>query len=414
MFDIDKINSSCSATVTSSEQSFNFDEIIDRTHSGSLKWDTANDFLKPEHAAYNPLPMWVADMDFKVAPIIQQHIIQHAQSGIYGYGYVLDHFKEAAIHWQKNKFGWEPDASWMIQTPGVVNALNMAIQAYTQLGDSILIQSPVYFHFHADIEANGRVVTNAPLKLVDNKYVFDPDIFEAAIRPDTKLFILCNPHNPTGNVWSYEELNVMAEICLKHNIIIVSDEVHQDLIFNPNKKHIPLPLLSEAIADQTIVCTAPSKTFNLAGLQCSNIFIKNPVLREKFKLQTAKAGVNMVNTFGVVACEAAYRYGQPWLDALLEYLKGNRDYFINTIHNSGLPLKVIESDSLYLLWIDCRGLHLNDDQLMDLFIKEANVWLDPGVKFGLGGNGFMRINLACPRAVIQQATQQIIRTVQNI
>ncbi|MDO7435648.1 MalY/PatB family protein [Acinetobacter nosocomialis] len=411
MFDIDKVTNQGDELETYQTDPFNFDEVIDRVHTGSLKWDSTNDFLKPEHSIHNPLPMWVADMDFKVAPVIQEHIIRNAQFGVYGYGYVPASFREAVINWQKNKFGWEPEASWIVQTPGVVNALNMAIQAYTQPGDSILIQSPVYFHFHADIEANGRVVTNAPLKLSNNRYVFDAKAFEAAIRPDTKLFILCNPHNPTGNVWSYEELTLMANICLKYGIIIISDEVHQDLIFNPNKKHIPLPLISDAIADQTIVCTAPSKTFNLAGLQCSNIFIQNQVLRDQFKQQCAKAGNNMVNTFGVIACEAAYRYGQPWLDALLKYLKKNRDYFSESIQNSGLPLKVIESDSLYLLWIDCRELNLTDEQLIDLFIKEARVWLDPGIKFGLGGNGFMRINLACPLSVIKHATKEIINTV---
>ncbi|AFQ52187.1 MalY/PatB family protein [Burkholderia cepacia] len=382
---------------------YDFDEILDRSRSNSMKWAQARQWLTPEQYAADPLPMWVADMDFRVAPPILDALSRELELGVFGYGGTPDSYREAVVDWQLRRFGWRAVPEWITQSPGVISALNMAIQAFSRPGDFILVQTPVYFHIHSDVVVNGRRLAQAPLVLKGGRYHFDPEVFEAAIRPGTKLFILCNPHNPTGNVWTRDELLTMASICERHGILVISDEVHQDLIFGNGKKHVPFASLNDAVAQNSIVCTAPSKTFNIAGLSCANIFIPNERLRQTYRAQGERNGSFLVNTMGTAACEAAYRHGEPWADAMLEYVRGNQEHFAKRINELNLPLLVTPTGALYLAWVDFRGLGMATAELHDLLLRRARLWLDPGSKFGVEGEGFMRINLACPRSVVDEA-----------
>jgi len=391
---------------------YDFDEVIDRRRTNSMKWEHGLQFLTPEQRAADPLPMWVADMDFRVAPPILDALRGQAEMGVLGYGGTPDSYREAAAAWQARRFGWQARPEWLVQSPGVVTALNTAIQAFSDPGDHVLVQPPVYFHFLHDVVINGRRLALAPLTLEAGRYRFDPRVFEAAIQPDTKLFFLCNPHNPTGNVWTREELLAMAEICARHRILIVSDEVHQDLVFGEGRRHLPLAMLDEAIASNTIVCTAPSKTFNTAGLSCANLFIPDPHLRQTYSAQAEKNGVLLVNTLGTAACEAAYRHGEPWVEAMLAYVRSNQRHFAARIAALGLPLTVTPTDALYLAWVDFRQLGLGSNELHDFLLRRARLWLDPGSKFGAAGEGFMRINLACPRQQVDEALNRLSAALQ--
>jgi len=387
---------------------FDFDHVPDRRVSNSMKWSTGASRLSSSQHAADPLPMWVADMDFRVAEPIVQALHKLVDFGIYGYGSMPATFADTVVDWQRRRFDWHAEPHWLVHTPGIVNAINMAIQAFTVPGNYVLIQTPVYVHFHYDVLINGRRLAEAPLAFDGTRYSFDPVSFEAAIKPGTKLFILCHPHNPTGNVWTREELTLMAEICARHGVIVVSDEVHQDLVWQPGLKHIPFASVSQTAAENSLICTAPSKTFNIAGLQCSNIFIPNEHLRTAFRAQCERSGINLINIMGITACEAAYRDCEGWLDALLPYLRGNQELFADMINSANLPIKVIETGALYLAWIDCRKLAQETDDIHDYVIRNARLWLDAGTKFGTGGEGFLRINLACPRAQVEGAAQRLI------
>lgn len=391
-----------------------FDEIIDRRHSNSIKWNGGRLRLTAEQAAADPLPMWVADMDFRVAPPIAEALQREIQLGAFGYGGTPDSYLEAVVGWQARRFGWQARPEWVSRSPGVISALNIAMQAFTQPGDHVLVQTPVYFHFLHDVVINGRRLALAPLGLdAEGRHRFDPESFEAAIRPGTRLFILCNPHNPTGNVWTRDELMAMASICERHGILVVSDEVHQDLVFGDGARHLPFAMLDHPAAAESIVCTAPSKTFNIAGLQCANMIIPDRRIREAFQSQCEKNGVSNANTMGTAACEAAYRHGEAWADAMLEYVRGNQRHFAARIKELGLPLTVTPTDALYLAWIDCRRLGMPAPELHDFLLRKARLWLDHGTKFGEAGAGFMRINLACPRSLVDEALLRLANALPN-
>ena len=386
---------------------YNFNEHIDRSASNSMKWSHGRQFLTAEQYAADPLPMWVADMDFRVAPPILDALQRELDMGVLGYGGTPESYREAVVYWQMRRFGFRVEPEWITQSPGVIGALNVAIQAFSQPGDYVLVQTPVYFHIHSDVVINGRRLLHAPLVEEDGRYRFDPAVFEAAIRPGTKLFILCNPHNPTGNVWTREELLTMAEICERNNILVISDEVHQDLIFSEDARHIPFAMLNDAAAHNSIVCTAPSKTFNIAGLSCANILIPNDQLRRAYQAQSERNGSFLINTMGTAACEAAYRHGEPWMNAMLAYVRGNQQYFARRVKELHLPLTVTPSDALYLAWIDFRALGMCSIELQDFLLRQARLWLDQGTKFGVEGEGFMRINLACPRSFVDEALTRL-------
>lgn len=387
---------------------FDFDEVVDRRNSRSLKWDFPHLFLSPDECAANPLPMWVADMDFKSPPAVIEALHQAVAHGVFGYATSNDSYDEAVIGWQKRRFDWDVAPEWILRTPGVVAALAYIIQAFSAPGDRVLIQGPVYRSFHTITPLNGRFIVDAPLVERADHYEFDPEIFEDTIKRHTpKIFILCNPHNPTGNVWTEAQLRTMSEICLRHRVLVAADEIHEDLIFNRQVKHIPFATLGDDAANNSITCTAPSKTFNLAGLQVSNLFIPNAALRNELSHHLERCGVHRLNQLSMVACEAAYRDGEPWLEALLDYVGGNHRYLAAEIQKSMPQITCFKTEALYLAWLDCRRLGRTSDEVGHFMLKEAGVWLDKGKEFGQAGDGFMRINLGCPRATVDEALQRL-------
>ncbi|WP_041679168.1 MalY/PatB family protein [Rhizobium etli] len=389
-----------------------FDTVIDRKNSNSMKWAFTERLLSADEAAADPLPMWVADTDFKAPQAVIDALAGAVQHGVFGYpGGMTKSYVEAVTGWQAKRFGFEVAPEWVVASAGIITILKVAAQAFSAPGDSILIQPPVYAHFHNDMLMNGRHLAFAPLARTEDGYRFDAVVFEAAIRPNTKIFILSNPHNPTGNVWSEEELRTMGEICARHDILVISDEIHQDLILNTAKKHIAFASLGEKFAQMSITCTAPSKTFNLPGLQCANIFVPNPRLRAELLRQYDRNMFPLVNVLGMVACEAAYAHGEPWLEEMLAYVRGNHLYFADRINSATDRIRVLPADSLYLAWMDCRGLGLDAAALDKFMLTKARVWLDKGQKFGAEGHGYMRVNLGCPRSRVDEAIDRIIAAV---
>lgn len=392
-----------------------FDEVIDRAKSHSMKWAIPEKLLAPDEAAAEPLPMWVADMDFRAPQAVIDALHEAVAHGIFGYpGGATDRYVDAVVAWQGKRFGWEVAKEWVVQTSGIITTLKTAIQAFSAPGDSVLIQPPVYAHFHNDVLMNGRHLAFAPLERTEDGYRFDPAVFEAAIREDTKLFILSNPHNPTGNVWSEDELRTMGEICLRRGVLVISDEIHQDLIINPEKRHIPFASLGEDFAQHSITCTAPSKTFNLPGLQSANVFVPNRRLRDALRRQYDRNMFPLVNTLGMVAAEAAYAHGEPWLEQMLAYLRANHDHFRESVHRATSRIQVLPADSLYLAWMDCRGLGMDAPSLDKFMLTRARLWLDKGQKFGIEGHGYMRVNLGCPRAIVDKAIGRLTAAVAGL
>lgn len=390
-------------------EKINFNIVVNRKNTNCLKYDFAVRRGRPE----NVLPLWVADMDFKVAPEITQAIEKRVAHGIFGYSEVKEEYFEAVSAWMEQKHGWHVKEDWLVKTPGVVFALAMAVQAFTEPGDAVIIQQPVYYPFSEVIADNGRRIVNNTLELKeDGKYHINFEDFEQKVKENhVKLFLLCSPHNPVGRVWTKEELKKIAAICRKYDVIVVSDEIHEDFVFNG--KHQVFADLSEDAKNRTITCTAPSKTFNLAGLQVSNIWIANPKLREKFKKQIAAAGYSQLNTLGLTACEAAYRYGGEWHAELLGYLKSNLNFLREFLQTRLPEVKLIEPEGTYLVWLDFGSLGLTEEQREELLTKKAGIWLDSGAIFGAAGEGFERINIACPRSILKDALERIERAVRQ-
>ncbi len=383
---------------------YDFDSIIDRRNTDCLKYDFAERRGKDKDI----LPLWVADMDFKTAPEITEVVQKRVEHGIFGYTEPLDSYFEALQGWMNKRHDWEIEPNWLIKTPGVVFALAMAVQAFTNEGDAVLIQKPVYYPFSEVVEDNNRKLIVNTLHLGDDgKYHIDFEDFERKIVDNkVKLFLLCNPHNPVGRVWTKAELLKIGEICLRHNVIVASDEIHQDFVYEGHK-HLVFANLSEELSDITITCTSPSKTFNLAGFQVSNILISNAGIRRKFRGAVYAAGYSQLNTLGLVACEAAYRHGGAWYDELMEYLFSNIDFVRGYLAENIQQIRLIEPEGTYLLWLDFRALNLTEDELQDLVEKKAGLWLDSGSMFGKCGEGFERINVACPRETLKLALDRL-------
>ncbi len=390
--------------------SYNFDTIVDRRNTNSLKYDFAVERGKPSDI----LPLWVADMDFQAPKEILDALSYAVNHGIFGYSDVKKDYFDVLHHWFYNNFNWDIKDEWLIKTPGIVFAIAQVIRALTQEGDGVLIQQPVYYPFRGSIQANNRKLVVNSLVYNDGKYSMDFENFENQIvSQNVKLFILCNPHNPVGRVWTIEELTQLGEICLKHNVIVLSDEIHCDFIY-PGHKHTVFADIREDFAQIAITCTAPSKTFNLAGLQISNIFIKNKVLRDKVVEEIDRSGYSQLNALGLVACKAAYQYGQPWLEELRTYLLGNLN-FVRDFLSEKLPnIKLIEPQGTYLIWLDFSALGLSPTEMKSLIVDKANLWLDAGHIFGKEGTGFERINIACPREILKQAFVQLEQAVNNL
>jgi cystathionine beta-lyase len=378
---------------------YDFDTIIDRSGTNSVKYDFAREKGKPEGA----LPMWVADMDFPAPPEVLADIQKAVTHGIFGYTEPKDDYYNAVTEWFDTRFGYHAAQHETVKAPGVVFALAQMIRAFTLPNEAVMIQTPVYYPFYDVIRENGRTLVSNPLIYHNEKYSIDFEDFERKITDyGVKLFILCSPHNPVGRVWTREELGQMNDICVKYGVIIVSDEIHCDFVWSGHK-HTCFGLLNE----NAVIATAPSKTFNLAGLQVSNIFVKNEDLRNKLKTEINRSGYCQLNTLGIVACQSAYTKGAVWFDALKTYLEENIRFTRDFLAAQLPKIKLVEPESTYLLWLDFSEYGLTQAELDRRVTEGAKLWLNGGTMFGADGKGFQRINIACPKATLIDALEKL-------
>lgn len=379
----------------------NFDEETNRYKTNSLKYDFKSDKNKPDDV----FPMWVADMDFKCCDEILNDMHKKIDHGIFGYSKNGENYFNAIKNWYNTNFGTELKQEWLITTPGVVFALATAVKILTDENDYVLINNPVYYPFTEVIEDNKRKVISSDLILRDNQYEIDFEDFENKVKQyNIKLFLLCSPHNPVGRVWRKNELDKIVEICKKYNVFIVSDEIHSDFVWSGN--HTCL-LKYKEYQNNIILCTAPTKTFNLAGLQVSNIFIPNSAIRQKFQLELWNTGYSLINVMGLVACQSAYEKGQDWLNELKVYLLENIKYVDKFLKEKLPKIKLIYPEGTYLLWLDFNELNLSDDKIEKIMLNEAKLWLDNGKMFGETGTGFQRLNIAVSREKLKYALNNL-------
>jgi len=388
---------------------YNFDEVIDRTGTSCVKWDFAEKYFKEKDL----LPMWVADMDFKTPDFIVEAVKKRAQHEIYGYTVKPESYFQSMIHWIKEKHKWTIEKDWIVFSPGIVPAVNLAVMAHTKPGDKIIVQPPVYFPFFSAVKDNGRQLIYNQLKLNNGRYNMDFEDLDNKIDHRTKMIIISNPHNPGGSAWTKDELSKLGEICLKHKILIISDEIHSDLVIPPHK-HTVMANISKEIADITISMMAPSKTFNLAGMATSSVIISNPELRNDFQVMLDRVHVGMGNLFGMVASEAAYSHGKEWLGQMLDYVKGNLDYMESYIKENIPQIKMMRPEATYLVWLDFSGLGLSDADLKAFVLQKAKLGLNDGPVFGPGGKGFQRMNIACPRAIVEEAMSRLEKAINEM
>ena len=389
---------------------YDFDKVIDRHGTNCLKFD----FAKERGKNGDELSLWVADMDFQVAKPITDALQAQVNHGIYGYSEVKSDYFDIVKNWFKDNFDWEIKKGSLVKTPGVVYAIAMAVKAFTKEGEAVIIQQPVYYPFSEMIIANNRKLVNSPLVLKDGRYEIDFEDFEKKIvENNVKLFILCSPHNPVGRVWSVEELKRIGDICIKHDVVIFSDEIHADFVYEPNKHHV-FASLGESYAANSVIATAPSKSFNIAGLQVSNIFIENKKLRDAFRNEIVKSGYSQLNTMGLVAARAAYESGKEWLDEVRAYIKDNLIFFRDYLKENIGELSLIEPEGTYLVWVDFRKLGLSEKQREDLIVNKAKLWIDSGAMFGVDGEGFERFNIACPRSYLKKALDSLAKAIKGL
>lgn len=382
---------------------YDFDTPIDRTHTWSIK----HDFKKENGKADDILPLWVADMDFRSPDSVVEALKKAVDHGIFGYSRADESYFDAVAAWYQKRHHLTLQPEWMTCTPGIVFALSIAVRAFSQEGDAVLIQPPVYHPFSRAILRNKRTLVENPLVLKDGHYEMDlEDLEQKVLDEHIKLMILCNPHNPVGRVWTREELTALADICLRHHVYVISDEIHGDFVWRGHEQ-TPYASISEEACLHSMMCTAPSKTFNLAGMATSNLFIPDPEMRRKFRSELLDVGQENMNRLGLFACRAAYEGGGEWLDQLIGYLAGNLALVRDFCKNRVPQIQLVEPEGTYLAWLDCRELGMTDDELMAFFSDEAKVWLDPGTHSGEQGSGFMRFNLGSSRSVIAQALDQI-------
>lgn len=384
------------------ERNLDFDAIVNRRNTDCLKYDFAVRRGKPSDI----LPFWVADMDFKTSSYVEDALVERAKEAIFGYSDMGTDYFEAVGGWIKRHHGWETEEKWLIKTPGVVFALAMAVKAYTDLGDAVLIQQPVYYPFKEVIEDNGRVVISSDLVYENGHYHMDlQDFEEKIVKNKIKLFILCNPHNPVGRVWTKEELTEVGNICLRHGVIVVSDEIHNDFVFKG--KHQVFAGINKEFENISITCTSPSKTFNLASMLISNIFIPNEELRRKFQKQVDAAGISQLSILGLVATKTAYEKGEEWYLAMMDYIKGNIEFAKDFVEKRLPGIEMVEHEGTYLIWLDFNKTGYCSHEVDEKIVKEAGLWLDSGNIFGKTGAGFQRINVACPRSVLEEGLKRI-------
>ena len=387
------------------ERNLNFDEIVERRGTDCLKYDFAKRRGKPEDV----LPLWVADMDFKTSSYVVDALIERAEQGIFGYSDTQEEYFNAVAGWMERHHHWKIREEWLIKTPGVVFALAMAVKAFTEPGDSVLIQQPVYYPFSEVIRDNDRVIVSSDLILgEDNRYHIDLEDFEKQIVDhDVKLFLLCNPHNPSGRVFTKEELTGMGDLCVKYGVKVVSDEIHNDFVFQG--EHTVFASVKKEYEDLCVVCTSPSKTFNLASMLISNIFIPGEEMRKKFQHEVDAAGISQLSALGIVAAQTAYKKGDEWYHAMLSYVRENITYLKTYVADHMPGVNVIDGEGTYLLWLDFRKTGIDPDELDCRIIYDAKLWLDSGKIFGKTGAGFQRINVAAPRKTVEECLERIRR-----
>ena len=385
-----------------------FDQIVDRRNTQCVKWDGATEVFGKEDL----LPMWVADMDFCPPQAVVEAVKARAAHGIYGYEIKPASLHEAVLNWLKTRHNWVVDPSWLSYSPGVVSGLATAILALTEPGDRIVIQPPVYPPFFAVGDQNDRVIVENPLIEENGRYTMNLTELEEIFRSGVKFFVLCSPHNPVGRVWTRSELLALAELFVKYEVTVLSDEIWSDLVF-PGHKHTPLASLSPEIADRVITFMAPSKTFNLAGLYLSDVIIPNQELRDRFTNQMERTAQVHLNVFAPVAAEAAYREGQEWLGELLAYLTENVAFLKSELAKITPKIRVVQSEGTFVVWLDCRELDIPAEELNKFFVEKAGIALNDGAMFGSAGVGFQRMNIGCPRSVIKDAVERIAKALQD-
>lgn len=383
-------------------EQYNFDEVIERRGTGAIK----TDLLKERFGEADLLPMWVADMDFRTPGFIMDAIRERCDSGILGYPSPPPDYRREIVAWQQKIHQWKVSEEWIEFIPGVVKGIALCVMHFTRPGDKIIIQPPVYSPFRAVPENMGRTVVDNPLKEKDGVYSMDLEHLESVIDERCKMLILCNPHNPIGITWSRETLQVLAEICARRNILVIADEIHADMALFGHK-HIPFSSVSETAAQNNITLMAPSKTFNMAGVVSSYSIVPNEEIRRDFYHFLRVTELSQMHTFAGVACAAAYAEGENWLRRMLAYLEGNILFADQYLRENIPGIKAIIPQASFLIWLDCRELGLSQGDLVDLFVGKAKLALNNGVSFGSGGEGFMRLNVGCPRAVVRKALQQL-------
>ena len=387
---------------------YNFDEAPCRENTSCLKWDKREEVF----GRADVIPMWIADMDFRTPPFIIEALRGRLDHDILGYSYRPDSYFESFINWVSALHRWEIHKEWIEFSPGVVPALNLCTHAYTSPGDEIIIQPPVYPPFFGAVNDHGRKLVFNQLVETAEGFRMDFNGLRKAIRPNTRMLILSNPHNPVGRVWTRDELTELAEICSEKGIVILSDEIHSDLLL-PGAKHVPLASVSEKAASVTVTCMAPSKTFNLAGLSTSSMIISDRGLMEKYRKTLVGLHMHLGNIFGNVASEAAYTHGREWLVQLMNYIEGNVDLVMDFCRDRLPVIRPVRPEATYMIWLDCRAMGMNGPELNRFFVDEAGVGMNEGSRFGPGGEGFMRMNLACPRATVLRALEQIENAIKN-
>lgn len=378
---------------------YDFDKVVDRESTANIKYDLREKFFEKKDV----LPMWVADMDFETPNFIRNAVKNRLEHPIYGYTFRDDGYTKSIINWVEERHNWKLEKDWIVYSPGIVPALNFSTLAFTVPGDSILVQSPVYFPFFTAATDHDRKLLNNQLVYENGRYTIDFDDFEEKAK-SASMFFLSSPHNPVGRVWTYEELTRLGNICVENNVIIISDEIHNDLIL-PGYKHTPMASISEEIANITVTCIAPSKTFNLAGLATSSVIISNEELREKFEKIINTLHLSLGNIFGAVASQAGYNHGQNWVDELMKYVATNNSLLMEGLKDT--KIKIIVPEATYLTWLDFNDYKIDDDRIKEILINVAGLGLSHGPMFGDGGQGFQRINLAAPKSIILTAIQKI-------
>ena len=386
---------------------YDFDKVINRWNTSCEKYDMITEKGYPQ----DMIPLWVADMDFAAPDCVKDAMRQVVDRGIFGYSHCMDGYYQAVTGWFSRRYGWNVDGSWIVRTPGVVTALSAAVRVVTQPGDGVLIQPPVYHQFFNVINRNGRRVVENTLKYENGAYSMDLEDMERKIRENgIKLFILCSPHNPTCRVWSREELRKVGDICQRYNVTVMSDEIYCDF-FSPGYTHTPFAVACPELVENLIVNTSVSKSFNTAGLQISNIIIPGEELRTRFQTELGVVGYNNCNYMGLIACQAAYEGGEEWLEACKAYIWENVQYVREFLAKHIPGIHVIEPQGTYLMWLDCSGLGLTAPELEELLLGKARIWPDIGTKFGEQSGQFIRMALACPRSVLEEAMQRLEKAV---